>query len=133
MESIVFGECLGRVDWADYDEGRHRTELIDGLLAAEAELDTGLGRLHEDVFGELLQQYGGRADIADTAMIVSNPDVMFGKPVIAGTRITVEHILEELRAGSTIEELIEGHPRLTRAGIAAALEFDRAGGYPPQP
>lgn len=59
-------------------------------------------------------------------LIVSNPDVMFGKPVIAGTRITVEHILEELRAGSTIDELIDGHPRLTREGIAAALEFGRA-------
>ena len=66
-------------------------------------------------------------------MIVSNPDVMFGKPVIAGTRITVEHILEELRAGSTIDELIEAHPRLTREGVAAALEFDRAAGYPAQP
>ena len=55
--------------------------------------------------------------------IVSNPEVMMGKPVIAGTRITVEHILEELAAGSTIDELVDEHPRLTRDGVAAALSF----------
>ena len=46
---------------------------------------------------------------------------MMGKPVIAGTRITVEHILEELAEGSTIEELLESHPRLTREAVQAAL------------
>lgn len=56
-------------------------------------------------------------------MITSNPDVMMGKPVVAGTRITVEHILEELAAGSTIEELVNDHPRLTREGVSAALAF----------
>lgn len=66
-------------------------------------------------------------------LIVSDPDVMLGKPVIAGTRITVEHIMEEFRAGSTIDELVDEHPRLTREGIAAALEFVRGGGELPQP
>ncbi len=57
-ESIAFGEpCLGPVDWADYDEAGYRAELIDGLLVAEAELDAGLGRLHEDVFSDLVQTY----------------------------------------------------------------------------
>jgi uncharacterized protein (DUF433 family) len=56
-------------------------------------------------------------------MIVSNPDVMMGKPVVAGTRITVEHILEELAAGTTVDELLDGHARLTREGISAALLF----------
>jgi uncharacterized protein (DUF433 family) len=56
-------------------------------------------------------------------MIVSNPEVMMGKPVVAGTRITVEHILEELAAGTTIAELLDGHPRLTPEGISAALSF----------
>jgi len=55
--------------------------------------------------------------------IVSNPSVMMGKPVIVGTRITVELILEKLAAGETIDELLEAHPRLTREAIQAALAF----------
>jgi uncharacterized protein (DUF433 family) len=56
-------------------------------------------------------------------LIVSDPAVMMGKPVIKGTRITVELILEKLAAGETIEQLLEAHPRLTREGIQAALSF----------
>ncbi|MEW5707097.1 MAG: DUF433 domain-containing protein [Actinomycetota bacterium] len=56
-------------------------------------------------------------------LIVSNPDVMMGKPVIAGTRITVELILEKLAAGETIEQILEAHPQLTREAIKAALAF----------
>lgn len=55
--------------------------------------------------------------------IVSDPQIMMGKPVIAGTRLTVELILEKLAAGEPIEQLLEAHPRLTRATIQAALEF----------
>ena len=56
-------------------------------------------------------------------LIVSDPRVMMGKPVVAGTRITVEHILEEMAAGATIEELLDAHPRLTRKAVLAALDF----------
>ena len=56
-------------------------------------------------------------------LIVSDPNVMMGKPVVAGTRITVEHILEELGGGQSIEELLDGHPRLTRQAVLAALSF----------
>jgi uncharacterized protein (DUF433 family) len=56
-------------------------------------------------------------------LVVSNPAVMMGKPVIAGTRITVELILEKLAAGETIEQILEAHPRLTREAIQGALEF----------
>lgn len=56
-------------------------------------------------------------------MIVSDPRVMMGKAVVAGTRITVEHILEELAAGAAVEQLLDAHPRLTREGISAALSF----------
>jgi len=55
--------------------------------------------------------------------IVSDPKVMMGKPVIAGTRITVELILEKLAAGETVEQLLEAHPRLTREAVRAALAF----------
>lgn len=48
---------------------------------------------------------------------------MTGKPVIAGTRITVELILDKLAAGETVEQLLQAHPRLTQDGIKAALAF----------
>jgi uncharacterized protein (DUF433 family) len=57
------------------------------------------------------------------AMIVSDPSVMMGKPVVAGTRITVELILEKLSAGETVDQVLAAHPRLTREGILAALGF----------
>jgi uncharacterized protein (DUF433 family) len=56
-------------------------------------------------------------------MIVSNPEIMMGKPVIAGTRITVELILEKLSAGESIEQILAAHPRLTEEAIRAALNF----------
>jgi len=56
-------------------------------------------------------------------LIVSDPKVMMGKPVIAGTRITVDLILEELGSGESIEAVLEAHPRLTREAVLAALRF----------
>ena len=56
-----------------------------------------------------------------TQLIVSDPKVMMGKPVVAGTRITVELILEKLSASETIEQILEAHPCLTREAIQAAL------------
>jgi len=56
-------------------------------------------------------------------LIQSDPAVMMGKPVVAGTRITVESILEKLAAGEAIEQLLDSHPRLTREAVLAALEF----------
>ena len=57
------------------------------------------------------------------ALVESDPSVMMGKPVIAGTRITVESILEKLGAGETIEQILEAHPRLTPEAIRGALAF----------
>jgi uncharacterized protein (DUF433 family) len=56
-------------------------------------------------------------------LIQSNPSVMMGKPVIAGTRITVEHILEKLAAGEAVEQILDAHPQLTKDAIHAALDF----------
>lgn len=58
--------------------------------------------------------------------IVSDPDVMMGKPVILGTRITVELILEKLAAGESAEQILASHPRLTESGLRAALAFAAA-------
>ena len=56
-------------------------------------------------------------------LIEINPRVMIGKPVIKGTRITVELILEKLAAEDTIEDILAEHPRLRREHIFAALAF----------
>ena len=56
-------------------------------------------------------------------LIISDPKIMMGKPVIAGTRITVEMILEKLSAGETVEQVLEAHPRLTNEAIRASLAF----------
>ena len=55
--------------------------------------------------------------------IISDPTIMMGKPTIAGTRITVELILEKLAAGETAEQILDAHPRLTRDAIQEALAF----------
>lgn len=52
-----------------------------------------------------------------------NPAVMMGKPVIKGTRITVENILEKLAAGETEEDIITAHPHINIVAIKAALLF----------
>jgi len=48
---------------------------------------------------------------------------MMGKPVVAGTRITVELILEKLASGETVEQILDAHPRLSPEGVRAALAF----------
>lgn len=55
--------------------------------------------------------------------IETNPEIMFGKPVIRGTRVTVEQILRELGDGLEADELLENHPRLTLEDIRAAEQF----------
>jgi len=56
-------------------------------------------------------------------IIVSDPAVMMGKPIISGTRITVEFILEKLAAGESFQQILEEHPHLTPEAIQAALAF----------
>ncbi len=58
-----------------------------------------------------------------TAYIESNPDVMLGKPVIKGSRITVELIIQKLSQGATRQELLEAYPSLMPEGILAALAY----------
>jgi uncharacterized protein (DUF433 family) len=56
-------------------------------------------------------------------LIIADPKIMMGKPVVAGTRVTVEHILEELGAGRSFGDLLASHPHLTRQSILAALAY----------
>lgn len=58
-----------------------------------------------------------------TGRIEINPEVMMGKPVIYGTRITVELILRKLSEGATEADLLDAYPRLTREDILAAIGY----------
>ncbi len=55
--------------------------------------------------------------------IVSDPNILVGKPVIKGTRISVELILGWLANGWTYEQLLEAYPHITREDILAVLAF----------
>ena len=59
-------------------------------------------------------------------LITSDPKIMMGKPTVAGTRITVELILEKLAAGETQEQILQAHPRLTVESFRAAIAFASA-------
>ena len=52
-----------------------------------------------------------------------NPKVMLGKPVIRGTRITVELILRKLSEGATSKDLLEAYPHLTPDDVQAAIAY----------
>lgn len=56
-----------------------------------------------------------------TDRIEINPQVMLGKPVIRGTRITVELILRKLSEGASEKDLLEAYPKLRREDIQAAI------------
>ena len=59
--------------------------------------------------------------------ITSDPEILFGKPVITGTRIPVDLLLEKLAAGYTNKELLDAYPRLTSDDIKAYLLFAAEG------
>ena len=61
-----------------------------------------------------------------TGRIEINPEIMLGKPVIRGTRITVELLLRKLGEGATESDLLDAYPRLTREDIQAALSYAAA-------
>ena len=56
-------------------------------------------------------------------LIISNPKIMMGKPVIKGTRITVELILEKIATGESVDQILNEHPRLTHEAIQASFAF----------
>ena len=61
-----------------------------------------------------------------TERITIDPAVMLGKPVIRGTRITVEIILTKLAQGATEADLLEDYPHLTTEDIRAAVAYGAA-------
>ena len=55
--------------------------------------------------------------------ITVDPDICNGKPIIAGTKISVQTVMEFLAAGDSIEEILEEYPSLSREDIYACLQF----------
>lgn len=61
--------------------------------------------------------------MATMERIEVNPKVMLGKPIIRGTRVTVELILRKLGEGATDKELLDAYPQLTREDLLAAIRY----------
>ncbi|MBU6340940.1 MAG: DUF433 domain-containing protein [Bacteroidetes bacterium] len=57
------------------------------------------------------------------SIIVRDPKVMLGKPIIKGTRITVELVIRKIADGFSIQDILEAYPHLNREQVAAALDF----------
>ena len=55
--------------------------------------------------------------------IESDPNKLYGKPVIINTRIPVDLVLEKLASGDSTEEIIEAYPNITKEHVAACLYF----------
>jgi uncharacterized protein (DUF433 family) len=61
--------------------------------------------------------------MARSKRIVVDPKIMVGKPVIKGTRIPVVTIIHRIAEGSTMEEIIQDYPKITKKDIKAVLEY----------
>ena len=57
------------------------------------------------------------------ALIVSNPDILGGKPCVRGTRLSVDFLLELAASGATQEQILTQYPQLTKEGLAAAFQY----------
>lgn len=55
--------------------------------------------------------------------IVSDPEILVGKPVVKGTRLSVDLMLDRLADGWTVEDLFKSYPRLTPAALQAVFAF----------
>ena len=55
--------------------------------------------------------------------IIADPNIMLGKPIIKGTRITVELLLKKLSEGFTIEDIVSQYPHITKEDVLAAIEY----------
>ena len=58
--------------------------------------------------------------------ITTHPDILYGKPVIKGTRVPVDLILEKLSLGETIGDLLEAYPHISREDVFACLAYATA-------
>ena len=55
--------------------------------------------------------------------IVVNPEILGGKPIIDGTRISVEFVLNQLASGVSTEDILEDYPHIRATDVQACLEY----------
>ena len=99
---------------------------MTGQAGKDDFLDDSKKKVYKDsrlLFQESVRAWSKEGSMKTYEKIEMNPQIMFGKPVIKNTRITVEQILRKLSAGMTIEEIIKDHPHLTREDIYSAQAF----------
>jgi uncharacterized protein (DUF433 family) len=75
----------------------------------------------------MIKSFPRKEDMAPkhASRIVTNPEILGGKPIIQGTRISVDFVLELFESGLTVEEILVNYPHLTRADLRAAVAFAR--------
>jgi len=56
-------------------------------------------------------------------LIVCDPEILNGKPIVKGTRVSVALIMQCIASGMTKEDILHGYPTLTEEGLEAALDF----------
>jgi uncharacterized protein (DUF433 family) len=63
--------------------------------------------------------------MSNAPRIIADPEIMMGKPIIEGTRITVELILTRLAEGRSVDDIVAEYPHLSREQVTAAIEYAR--------
>jgi uncharacterized protein (DUF433 family) len=110
------------IHWPEIDEDL----AIAPLLLQVETVDVLEERKRAPVLAESRETYRVDEDVIDDddfQRITSEPRVMLGKPVIKGTRLTVEHILNLLASGVTPEEIVAEYDGLSEQDIRACLRF----------
>lgn len=78
----------------------------------------------EHMTDEEWEQIHERESVFDWTLHISiDPNVAFGKPVVAGTRMAVEFILDRFAGGWTEEQVLESYPHLTRDSLRAVFAY----------
>ena len=75
--------------------------------------------------GTALAPFMGKCILGPMNRIELNPAVCNGKPVVRGTRITVQTVLSYLSAGDSVDEVLRAHPALSREDVLACIEYAR--------
>jgi uncharacterized protein (DUF433 family) len=113
IRGLESAECLCARSGPDVSIGKATTLAFGNRVFAIARLEQGR-------YDEL------RETAMTTERIEINPAIMMGRPVIRGTRITVELILRKLAEGESEGELLEDYPNLTTEDIRAAVAYGAA-------
>lgn len=105
---------MDKIDIADFSIDDTRCFMICVFYATNSKREEG----------KLITQGGNKMESQQYKdRIAVDPDIMLGKPVIKGTRVTIELILKKLSEGMTVGELLEAYPHLTKEDIFAALSY----------